>query len=158
MEPVSLESVLGSTHHHTNVVGVVLARVEVGVVSDKHGHAHLGILGREECFFFKGVEKIAFFTEEFLEGSSELNSVGLTSLGEIVKGLLAEVVVCSDGEERSIEAACVLEYIQVDNRITDSSATDRLVGLRVDKDTEWDVLEGELSVGIVWDPRLKRCR
>jgi hypothetical protein len=154
MEPVSLECILGSTDHHTNVVGVVLAWVEVGVVSDKHRHAHLGILGRVECWLFKGVRKTATFTEDLLEGSSELNSVSLASLSEIVEGLLAEVVVFGDGEEGSIEAAFVLEFIQVDNHITDSSATDRLVGLRVDKDAEWDVLEGELSVGIVGDPRL----
>lgn len=51
MDPVGLESVVRATNNNTNVVCVVLARVEIGVVTAEDRETHLGALDGEHSEF-----------------------------------------------------------------------------------------------------------
>ena len=43
VSPVRLESVIGTSEHNTDIVGMVLGRVEIGVISDEDWELHLNI-------------------------------------------------------------------------------------------------------------------
>jgi len=103
VSPVRLDGVVVSANHDTNVVGVVEARVEIGVVADSHGQLHLDIISLEKSGLLHGVGHGAFLAEDSLESFSKLDSVGLTSGSEVVEGALAEVVVLGHGEEGAVK-------------------------------------------------------
>jgi hypothetical protein len=84
MKPVSLESILGATHHHTYVIGVILTGVEVGVVPDEHRQAHFGVFSWEERDLLDGIGEATIFTKDSLQCLSQLDSVSFASLSKIV--------------------------------------------------------------------------
>lgn len=51
MDPVGLESVVMATNNNTNVVCVVFAGVEIGVVTAEDRETHLGALDGEHSEF-----------------------------------------------------------------------------------------------------------
>lgn len=152
VEPVGLNGLLGAANHDTHIVGVVLARVKVGVVPDEHGHVHLGSFSVKDSVRLNVVSEASRSTEDLLKGLSQLNSVGLAGSSEGIQGGLAEVVVLGHREEGSIKETLVLEDAQVDDVVTDPGATDFLAGLGVSEDAEGQVLQRELRVGIVGEP------
>lgn len=145
VEPVGLDSVVWSTHHHTNVVGVVVARVKVSVISDHHRHVHFDLAGIEQGASLYILIKRAFLTENLLEGFTQLNPKLLTSSSEAIERLLAEVVVLGRRKEGSIEKSLVLEHAQIDDVVANSGAAGLLVSLWVHKDTEGNILQREMA-------------
>jgi len=152
VQPVWLDCVVRPTHHHSHVVSVVVARVEVGVVPDEHRHSHFTILGVEKGTLFQVVGKRAFLSKDSLECLSKLESVALTGSREVIESLLTEVVVRSHGKERPVKESLKFELSQVDHGVANSRAADWLFGVWVDKDSEGNVLQRELSVLVIGDP------
>lgn len=62
MQPVWLKSIVDTSEHHTDVMGVVLGRVEIGVVSDEDWHSHLLLVNWEYCLSQQVVSKECLIT------------------------------------------------------------------------------------------------
>lgn len=92
MEPVGLQGIVNTSHHHSHIVGVVLGGVKVGVVSDKdwhlHGHMsdseHAGILQ-----LFVTLNRSLTLAEHLLQSDSSLMPEVLAKCHECIKSLLS---------------------------------------------------------------------
>ena len=49
MHPVWLDSVVWSANHDTDIVGVVVRAVKIGVVADEYRHAHFNLVNIEQA-------------------------------------------------------------------------------------------------------------
>ena len=157
MHPVRLDGVVGSTDHASDVVGVRVGRVEVGVVSDEDRHAHLdGTMG-EHAGRLEGFSELgASLGKDSLEGSSDFEAGNLAQLHELVESGLAHDMDGTVAHERSImEESLVFDDAEVNDLITDTGAAVNLVGGGVHKGAEGDVLKGELAVLGIFDPTTK---
>lgn len=102
MDPVRVQGGGGVSKHATNVESVVLARVEIRVVADKHWHQQLLFTGLKHSlgvdFLLKGCSSSI---KDMLEGSSRLLAIGWSQLNELVEGRLAEDMVVKGAEKWS---------------------------------------------------------
>lgn len=86
--------------------------------------------------------------EKFLEGFSSLNSVSGSQIHEFVKSRLTENVMVKHREEWPIEKSFVFKDCKTYNLGSNSGATMVSVFILVVEDTERDVFEREVILGV----------
>ena len=102
MDPVGVKGGSGIPKHAANVEGVVLARVEISVVADKHWHEELLFASFENSLSQDLLlQGSSGSIKQVLEGCSRLLPIGWSELNELVERRLAKDMVVKGAEKWS---------------------------------------------------------
>jgi hypothetical protein len=147
MKPVRLESIVWSSDHDSYVVSMVLARVEVCVISYIDWHSHLSfILGDDRGLFHLQHHRISFeirsLGEKSLDSDPSLMPEFFAQLHECIQVILSKYIFsfyCP--EKRPFEKSSLFELSQINYEISNSGAAMLLsTGL---VDSKGNILERE---------------
>ena len=161
MEPVGLDGVVWSADHAADVVGVAVGRVEVGVVADEDGHAHLHAPSVKHARRLQLFGELgASLSKQALNRRSHLELGNLAECHELVQGLLAHDVMVDILHEWALaEEPLMLNNAQIDDLVADPSAAVHFVEGWVQEGAEWDVLKREFALWRVLNPATQSsCR
>jgi len=129
MQPVGLNSLVGSANHAANIVGVVIARVEISVIANEHGHGHLDACNREaeflHCFSFVRIS----IREQMLETGAYFQTQSFAVSSKNVQFLMSveHFVFAKGREKRTIKFASLFHLAKVHQVVTNASNTDFVV-------------------------------
>lgn len=146
VQPVGLDSVVGATNHHTNVVGMIVAGVKVSVIVDVDGHGHLNTLNGHHERFHRVAVALFGTGEKSLKGLTNFETEALSMGSESVKmGVSVEDVLSTQGRVKlAIEFASLLHFGKVDQVITNASNA-HMVSFGINSNAKRNVFQGEFS-------------
>ena len=159
---VWLQGVLGSAEEGTHVVSMVEAGVEVGVVTNLHGHVVLALVQWNESFLAQLPVSLEYLWERTSLEQHTLqvlshDRVELTSEGgeSVQSWLIENLLIRLDGGQGR-EAIAFSKGLQIECIVANGNGRVRLLVFFSGDDAEGDVVNGEMRLRINVHPGFER--